>query len=126
MNLLIVLTTSTFVYFYIYAFTSFMIIILEDKKPNSFDKQVSAILLLLSSAVFIYAIYNSYYLIVVDYMAFCIIDYYAGKLHCLLSRQDFNTDYKISSLSLAVFVVSMNYILLHLGITTDSMFISQF
>jgi hypothetical protein len=103
-----------------------MLIILEDKKPNSFDKQVSAILLLLSSAVFIYAIYNSYYFIVIDYMTFCIIDHYAGKLHCLLSRQDFNTDYKISSLSLAVFVVSMNYILLHLGITTDSMFISQF
>jgi len=126
MNLLIIFTTSILAYLYIYSFIGFMLIIFEGEKPNSYDKQVSTILLLLSSMVFNYAIYNCYYFIIIDYIAFCLIDYYAGKLHCLLSRQDFNTDYKISSLSLAVFIVSMNYMLLHLGITTDSMFISQF
>jgi hypothetical protein len=126
MNLLIIITTSILAYLYIYAFTSFMLIIFEGKQSDSYDKQVSTTLLLLSSVVFIYAMYNNCYFIVIDYIAFCIIDYYAGKLHCLLSKQDFNADYKISSLSLAVFIVSMNYMLLHLGITTDSMFISQF
>lgn len=126
MNLLIIFTTSILAYLYIYAFTSFMLIIFEGKKANSYDKQVSTILLLLSSMVFNYAIYNCYYFIIIDYITFCLIDYYAGKLHCLLSKQDFNADYKISSLSLAVFIVSINYMLLHLGITTDSMFISQF
>ena len=133
MNLLIVFVTSALAYLYVYAFLNIVFIMFGDKLPNfkngkaiTYNKEVSAVLLLLSSIVFIYAAYNDNYFIIIDYGAFCLIDYYAGKLHCLMTKQDFNIDYKFSSLSLAVFIVSVNYVLLSLGVLTDSIFISCF
>lgn len=133
MNLLIVFVTSALLYLYVYAFLNVVLIIFGNKKPNftngkgiTYNKEVSAVLLLLSSIVFIYAAYNDNYFIIIDYAVFCLIDYYAGKLHCLMTKQDFDIDYKFSSLSLAVFIISVNYVLLNLGILTDSIFISFF